>query len=283
MVLQNLFFESEINKAIHITERNYQGANFKAALQTALWDLDTARGKYKSFVGDELNMNFDLIYRFMEIQTIMLSPIAPHICEHIWSILGKEGLIVNARWPEAGEINEVLLKQNRFINDVLAAFRAKQTLAEKPKKNQKESIKSNSAVIYTSSSYPSWQRSVLNTIERLYQEKQQFPSDSDLLSQFKKDPILDKNEILANAMSFVAQLKETEKVKGIEAFQLTLGFNEQELLQSNLEFFVRSLKMTKASVESLHEGDERYSQFPKPPIPGSPVIHFFDSEGKRIQ
>jgi leucyl-tRNA synthetase len=32
---------------------------------------------------------------------LVLSPIAPHVCQVLWSALGGEGLLVNARWPEA--------------------------------------------------------------------------------------------------------------------------------------------------------------------------------------
>jgi leucyl-tRNA synthetase len=31
---------------------------------------------------------------------LVLSPIAPHVCQVLWSALGGEGLLVNARWPE---------------------------------------------------------------------------------------------------------------------------------------------------------------------------------------
>ncbi len=34
---------------------------------------------------------------------IVLSPFAPHICEELWSIIGKEGSVITARFPEAEE------------------------------------------------------------------------------------------------------------------------------------------------------------------------------------
>jgi leucyl-tRNA synthetase len=30
----------------------------------------------------------------------MLAPIAPHVCEELWSVLGEEGMIMHAAWPE---------------------------------------------------------------------------------------------------------------------------------------------------------------------------------------
>ena len=34
---------------------------------------------------------------------IVLSPIAPHICHSLWQILGEQGLVVDASWPEVDE------------------------------------------------------------------------------------------------------------------------------------------------------------------------------------
>ncbi|AEH45682.1 leucyl-tRNA synthetase [Thermodesulfatator indicus DSM 15286] len=37
----------------------------------------------------------------VEAILLLLSPVAPHICEELWEALGKDGLIANAPWPEA--------------------------------------------------------------------------------------------------------------------------------------------------------------------------------------
>ena len=34
-------------------------------------------------------MNWELVERFIEIQALLLSPICPHVTEHIWTLLGK--------------------------------------------------------------------------------------------------------------------------------------------------------------------------------------------------
>lgn len=52
-------------------------------------------------------MHVDLVFEYIERQALLLSPICPHISEHIWALLGKTGSIVNAKWPAAGEVNEL--------------------------------------------------------------------------------------------------------------------------------------------------------------------------------
>ena len=36
-------------------------------------------------------MHVDLVFRFIEVQAILLSPICPHVAEKIWQLIGKVG------------------------------------------------------------------------------------------------------------------------------------------------------------------------------------------------
>lgn len=51
------------------------------------WLLQAFRDKYREVETE--GMHRDLIFRFIETQTLILSPICPHLCEHIWKLLGK--------------------------------------------------------------------------------------------------------------------------------------------------------------------------------------------------
>jgi len=51
-----------------------------------------ARDKYREV--EPTGMHCDLIFHFIECQALILSPICPHITEHIWKLIGKVGLNV---------------------------------------------------------------------------------------------------------------------------------------------------------------------------------------------
>ena len=36
-------------------------------------------------------MHADLVFRFIEVQALLLSPICPHVAEKIWQLIGKVG------------------------------------------------------------------------------------------------------------------------------------------------------------------------------------------------
>jgi len=40
------------------------------------------------------------IHEALRVALIVLSPIAPHVCQALWQALGEPGLLVRARWPE---------------------------------------------------------------------------------------------------------------------------------------------------------------------------------------
>ena len=60
--------------------------------------------KYRELCG-EGGVFKALVLRYLEVQAIMLSPICLHVCEHVWSLLVKDGNILNTAWPVAGVVD----------------------------------------------------------------------------------------------------------------------------------------------------------------------------------
>lgn len=79
-------------------------------------------------------MREDIVFHFLEVQAVLLSPICPHICEQIWQLLGKDGLIVNTKWPQAGPIDEVITKAADFMKSAMSKFRERLDKHLNPKK-----------------------------------------------------------------------------------------------------------------------------------------------------
>jgi len=82
------FICSEINLKICETDDNYQRMLFKEALRTGFYELQASRDKYRELTLTE-GMNKDLVIQFIEVQAVLLSPICPHVAEHVWQLLGK--------------------------------------------------------------------------------------------------------------------------------------------------------------------------------------------------
>ena len=52
-------------------------------------------------------------------QALFLSPVCPHVCDHLWSLLGKEGTILNAKWPKAGQVDLTAIQQSEYLMEAV--------------------------------------------------------------------------------------------------------------------------------------------------------------------
>ena len=82
----DVVFRSEMNKLLLETEQNYEGLLFKEALRTGFFSMQSARDKYRELCG-EVGMSKPLVMQFIEWQALFLSPVCPHVCDHMWSLL----------------------------------------------------------------------------------------------------------------------------------------------------------------------------------------------------
>lgn len=56
-------------------------------MTVALAVFQAAKDKYRELAIE--GMHRELVFQFIEVQTLLLAPICPHLCEHVWSLLGK--------------------------------------------------------------------------------------------------------------------------------------------------------------------------------------------------
>src|SRR3989475_13126876 len=67
----------------------------------------------------------EVLRRFIEVQTKLLAPFAPHACEEIWHRIGGDGFVVNAAYPVAiaDEIDPRAEAAESLLQATLAEFR----------------------------------------------------------------------------------------------------------------------------------------------------------------
>jgi leucyl-tRNA synthetase len=115
----DLWFRSVMNGAL---ERYNEAAgllNLRTALKHGYFDL---QGDWNWYLRRCNNIpSSELLGDFIELQTMLLAPFAPHLCEEIWEGLGKEGFISVAQLPEVDEesIKVELEASERFFRNML--------------------------------------------------------------------------------------------------------------------------------------------------------------------
>ncbi|KAF2075235.1 hypothetical protein CYY_003453 [Polysphondylium violaceum] len=241
--IQDIVFDSEMNRIIAGAEQAYENTQFREALHLVFFDLQNVRDQYKTATLDQMNKS--LILKFIEIQALLIFPIAPHFAQHIWTMLGK-GSILDARFPVAGPIDYEALRKNQYIHNTIYNFRMKLQLYNKLKLKGKPpgtKVVPDASTIFISKSYPKWQYETLTYLQSIYDEKtKSFTKDNNAISEDLK-----KNEDIKpqfkHVMGFVASLLQDVKTQGKEAIQTTTSFDEAELLNQNLDYICKTLEI----------------------------------------
>lgn len=80
-------FNDEMNALVRQAVHNYDGYLFKAALKSSLYEFTGARDAYRSATSAAgIGMHVDLIKRYVELQALLIVPLAPHWAEAQWTV-----------------------------------------------------------------------------------------------------------------------------------------------------------------------------------------------------
>jgi leucyl-tRNA synthetase len=93
------WFLSVLNRAIQATRASMQEMNYKTALRHGYFDIQSAWSWYLR--RSEGRPRAEILRRFIEVQTKLLAPFAPHACEEIWHRIDGDGFVVGTSYPVA--------------------------------------------------------------------------------------------------------------------------------------------------------------------------------------
>ncbi|KAK2588219.1 hypothetical protein KPH14_004254 [Odynerus spinipes] len=267
-------FESEMNLKIKETNENYSKMLFKEALRTGFYELQAARDKYLQLSALD-GTNWSLIMKYIELQIIILSPICPHVSEHIWSLIGKEGSILDARWPTVGTIDEISIKSSQYLMDAAHSFRILLKNYLTPKKASKSANtappeKPNQGIIWVAKTYPPWQSIVLTTMKEMYiKNGNKLPENKVIATELGK--VTELKKYMKKVMPFVQVLREKMESAGLSALNLTLDFNEYDVLEQNKKYLQSTLELDEIIIKYTDEAPEKTKE---ECCPGSPYMNF---------
>jgi len=71
--------------------------------------------------GDSSALGSAVVRESLDTIILLLSPIVPHICHHLWHVLGHESALVDERWPEAdaGALSQDMIEMVVQVNGKL--------------------------------------------------------------------------------------------------------------------------------------------------------------------
>ncbi|GLJ16023.1 hypothetical protein SUGI_0265820 [Cryptomeria japonica] len=288
-------FNNEINIAIKLTENNYSAMMFREALKTGFYDLQAARDEYRLSCGLG-GMNRDLLWRFMDIQTRLITPLCPHYAEHVWKeVLKKDGFAVRSGWPTAESPDLTLQRANKYLQDTIVSMRKllqKQMSAPKKAKKgttnsakESEELKPSVGLLYVAEEYKDWKATCLGILQDKYdRNSRSFAPDQEILAALKKSPIgnrSDFKQVLKQCMPFLKFKKDETLAVGPQALDAKLPFGEIQVLLENVDLIKRQIGLEELEVLSAADENAKLRAGPHvsvlnqtPPSPGNPISIF---------
>ncbi|EFO88149.1 hypothetical protein CRE_06956 [Caenorhabditis remanei] len=275
-------------------------------LQQGVFD-GSAVGRERLCAGIDEPMSESLVFRFIESQMVILSPICPHIAEYIWQLLKKDGLIIDAPWPVTDAVDEKLALGSRFISDSMAEFRARLKTYMSPKKKgaKENTTPPTEAVIFTKAKITT-EVQVTSEVKKtssdvVVKREDDEESDNEDILALPTTTVINRKKVLAKAnngalpdnkvisqmigkeeslkkfakkaMPFVQMIKERYEQKGASALASSSPIDQTAILNENIDFIMNALDLDSFSIR--HTDEEGVDpNFVETTVPLVPMMSF---------
>ncbi|BGP18709.1 hypothetical protein JCM10213_009187 [Rhodosporidiobolus nylandii] len=284
-LLWDKIFSNEINEAIELAYESYDKALYKDALKVGFYQLLSARDLYQVATASEGGMHADLALRFIRVQALLITPIAPHVAEHLWSgILGESTSVQKALFPKAdAPVDNAMTDAATYVRSKVKEIRdAELSFAKKKAKGKGanagfDPAKPKACKIWVAKGFPEWQETAVEVVKAAWtgEAVDNKKVKEDLTA---KGLIKDKKY-----MPFIAQLSKRIQTLGYDtAINRTLLFNELDVLAQAMPYIKRTLDMENISIATQEEGVEGEPGFVADIVaraePGAPGIVLFNTE-----
>jgi len=115
----DLWLESVATKTIKLTKEAMDTMDFRTAIQRGYFDMQ----RYlRWYIRRSPVPNKRIVSWFIDVQTRILAPFTPHMCEEIWENIGGKGFIAKAPYPTWDEkmiADETIERSEDFIRKVI--------------------------------------------------------------------------------------------------------------------------------------------------------------------
>ncbi|PWI74113.1 leucyl-tRNA synthetase [Purpureocillium lilacinum] len=256
---QDALFNNEMNSVTAEAVEQYRQTNYKLALKAALYELTSARDFYREACSaGGIKMHKDLVFRYIELQALLMAVIAPHWSEHIWrEVLKKDGSIQNARFPDVRPVDAALSAKRDYVRNTASNVNSAEGLQLKKKAKGKEVSfdpkQPKKLTIYMSARFPSWQAKYIDLLKEMWDPTAKSVNDKELNGRIAKMGEMKK------AMPFVQGLKKRlqngEPASAV--LEQKLAFDEKETLAQMVPGLSKTAGLVACEVLVVEEGGKK--------------------------
>jgi leucyl-tRNA synthetase len=246
--LVDRIFENKIRKCVNAATAAYEGANYNKAVVAGFFEMQLARDEYRTLLSDR-PYHKDLMMLFIRCQTLLLAPITPHLCEHLWQIMGNSGSVTSAPWPVLPAMDLNLDRMASYLETQMGAMRRKAAVCQKPK-GKTPGFKPASCEIVIALSFKDWQITAIDVIREVKS------SNGGVLPQDWKKRILQDERVKPRAkemMPFIDMVIEDMLTIGDAALDTSSPFDEAAVLNEVMDMMTKELALVKLTTTPLDD------------------------------
>jgi leucyl-tRNA synthetase len=153
--------------------------DYKAALKFGFYDMLTTRDWYREVTAD-IGMHAELVRYWIRVSALLVTPIAPHFTEHIWSTVLQESKSIQlALWPEPPHpVDKAIVDAGAYMRNTVKTIRdAELNIMKRINKGKKgkggndapfDPKKPKSVRIYVATAFPEWQDACVRAAKNAY-------------------------------------------------------------------------------------------------------------------
>jgi len=283
------WFANEMNRLVVQSNAHYASMYYREALRTCWYEFSALFDQYRDICkASHVLPNKTLTFRYYEWQLIMFSPIAPHFCDHCWSLLGKSGSILDARFPlPTADVNVSLVTQGIYIYDKVPHEFIKQL----DKASKSKAGRPANGTLYIARSFPQWKVSVLTKLRAKHEigemplvSQDELKSNETAASQWKSIML----ELMQDASlkpfakqlgPFAAFKRDEAATSGPGALNATVPYDEMALVSENLMYLQEKLKLAIDVVDSAAPASACHHDTAASSQPGKPTMYLLAPDG----
>lgn len=284
-------FDNEMNAIAREAKTHYDETNYKLALKSGLYDFIGARDFYReASTAAGIKMHKDLVFKYIELQALLLTVIAPHWSEYIWlEVLNKPATVQQALFPEIPAPDASLSAMREYVRNTASNITSAEAAQQKKKAKGKDISfdpkKPKKLTIFAAKNFPSWQEKYIDLVREVFDPATKAFNDKELT------PKISKMGEMKKAMPFVQGLKKrlTGGEKPETVFDRKLAFDESKTLLQMVPGLKKAaglkivdiVEVAEGGVTGVLLGGGEVASLPPPAagaVPGVPTFHFENVE-----
>ncbi|KAF8311791.1 leucine-tRNA ligase [Cantharellus anzutake] len=227
----DIVFQSEIFRQIGLTEAAYEQMNYKEALKEGFFEMQTSRDWYREVTSIDIGggeggegggsgMHASLIELWIRTSVLLVTPIAPHFAEFVWTeVLREVESVQKARFPVVADVDggkdaaaaAAAIEAGAYMRNTIKTIRDAEILAEKKKKGK--NVKGGSSGggggggkkavrIFVATKYPEWQDVSVQIVKEAFDEKSGIVDDEKVREALTKKGFMKDKKVMPFVQAF---------------------------------------------------------------------------------